>query len=206
VKVAASATSGSLDAPIDPRFGRCSYFVIVDTDTMHVDALPNTSRNAPSGAGISAAQTVTNHGVHTVLTGNVGPNAHQVLSVAGIDIKTGITGTVKDAVDQFKQGQLPHTTTPTTPMGGGTGGGFGIGMGRGRRGGRGMGRSRGMDMRPGRGTVAPLGTPDTPPTPMTTTPPMSKDEEIRMLDTQMTTLQQQLDQIKKRLKELDTNE
>jgi predicted Fe-Mo cluster-binding NifX family protein len=205
VKVAVSATSGSLNAQIDPRFGRCSYFVIVDTDTMHVDTLQNSSQSAPSGAGIAAAQTVANHGVHAVLTGNVGPNAHQVLSAAGIDIRTGAVGTVKDAVDQFMRGQLPQTTTPTTPMGVGTGGGFGMGMGRGRGGGRGMGRSRGMGMQPGRGTVAPSGTPGTPPTPMTSPPPMSKDEEIRMLDTQMTTLQQQLDQIKKRLKELEAN-
>lgn len=44
MKIAVSATSGSLDAQIDPRFGRCPYFVIVDSETMGFEALPNTSQ------------------------------------------------------------------------------------------------------------------------------------------------------------------
>ncbi|NHV96508.1 MAG: hypothetical protein HA494_01770 [Thaumarchaeota archaeon] len=46
MKVAVSAAGGSLDAQVDPRFGRCPYFVIVDTDTMAFEAIPNTSADA----------------------------------------------------------------------------------------------------------------------------------------------------------------
>lgn len=75
MKVAVSATSGGLDAVIDSRFGRCPYFVVVDTDTMQFEDVPNTSQYSPSGAGIQAAQTIASRGVRAVLTGNVGPNA-----------------------------------------------------------------------------------------------------------------------------------
>jgi len=106
MKIAVSSTGGSLDDQIDPRLGRCSYFLIVDSETMKFEAIPNTASGAMSGAGIQAAQLVANRGVQTVLTGNVGPNAFQALSSAGISIITGVFGTVREAVEKFKSGQL----------------------------------------------------------------------------------------------------
>ncbi len=194
MKVAVSATGENLEDQIDPRFGRCQYFVIVDTETMSFEALPNTSQGASSGAGIQAAQTVARKGVQAVLTGNVGPNAFQALSASGINIITGVFGTIREAVEKFKSGQLQKITAPTTPMGFGMGGSYGMGMGRG--GGRGMGRGRGMGM--GRFTTSvPASAPKTP-----VTPTMSREQEILTLENQIKNLQQQLDKLKKRLKEL----
>ncbi len=194
MKVAVSASGGSLDAAIDPRFGRCPYFVIVETETMQSEAVPNTSQYAPSGAGIQAAQTIASKGASVVLTGNVGPNAYQALSGAGIQVVTGVTGTVREAVMRYKDGELKSVTAPTG-MGYAIGGGLGLGMGRG--GGRGMGRGRGMGMRgfpqpsyPSPTSVAPV-------------PQLTREQEVQMLESQMDLLQNQLDQIKKRLKELE---
>ena len=201
MKVAVSATAGSLDAQIDPRFGRCQYFVIVDTETMNFEALPNTAAGAMGGAGIQAAQTIANRGVQAVLTGSVGPNAFQALSAAGISIITGVFGTVREAVEKFKGGQLQKITAPTAPMGFGMGGGYGMGMGMGRGGGHGMGRGMGRGYRQATGSFAPqapISTPVMPPIP----PQMSKEQEIQMLENQMKDVQKQLDQIRKRLKEL----
>lgn len=201
MKVVVSATSGSLDAQIDPRFGRCPYLMIVDTETMNFEALPNTAAGAMSGAGIQAAQTVASRGVQTVLTGSVGPNAFQVLLAAGISIITGVFGTVREAVEKFKSGQLQKVTAPTAPMGFGTGRDSGIGMGMGRGGGRGMGRGMGRGYRQVAMPFAqqtPVATPATPPVP----PQMSKEQETQMLERQMKNLQKQLDQIRKRLEEL----
>ena len=206
MKICVSALSDNIDAQIDPRFGRCQFFVIVDTDTMSFEALPNTSQSAPSGAGIQAAQNVATKGVHAVLTGNVGPNAFQALSAAGINIITGVSGTVREAVEKFKSGQLQKNTAPTAPMGFGSGGGYGtgmgMGMGMGRGGGRGMGRGRGMGMRR---STPPLQS-GAPTTPVTPTPQVSKDQEIQVLQNQMRSLQQQLDQIKKILEKLKVSE
>jgi predicted Fe-Mo cluster-binding NifX family protein len=194
MKIGVSSTGGSLDAQIDPRFGRCPYFVIVDSETMQFETVANTASGAMGGAGIQAAQLVANRGVQTVLTGSVGPNAFQALSSAGISIITGISGTVRGAVEKFKSGQLQKITAPTTPMGFGMGGGYGMGMGRGRGGGRGMGLRRWQ-------AAGPL--PQAPTTPVSPMPPqMSREQEIQMLESQMESIQKQLDQIRKRLKEL----
>ena len=197
MKVAVSAVSGSLDAQIDPRFGRCQYFVIVDSDTMDFEALPNASRSAPSGAGIQAAQTIANKGAKVVLTGSVGPNAYQAFSAAGIQIITGVFGTVREAVEKFKSGQLRQAATPVPSMGFGMGG---YGMGRG--GGRGVGGGRGMGYRRWQPTEPYVPPPTTLPLTSPTPTMVSKEQEIQMLETQMKTMQQQLDQIKRRLKEL----
>jgi predicted Fe-Mo cluster-binding NifX family protein len=80
---------------------------------MNYEALSNTAVNAMGGAGIQAAQTVVDKNVAVVLTGNIGPNAYRVLSVAGIRMVTGVTGTVRHAVEQYQKGTLPETNGPT---------------------------------------------------------------------------------------------
>ncbi|HDO41820.1 MAG TPA: dinitrogenase iron-molybdenum cofactor biosynthesis protein [Candidatus Bathyarchaeota archaeon] len=126
MRVCVSATANSLDAPVDPRFGRCPYFIIVDLETMRFEAVPNMASGAIGGAGIQAAQIVASKGVKVVITGNVGPNAFQALSAAGIKIVTGAYGTVREAIEKYKRGELREISSPTV------GGHFGMGMGRGR--------------------------------------------------------------------------
>ncbi len=142
MKVAISAAGPTLDAGIDPRFGRCQYFIIADPATMQFEVVDNASAMASGGAGISAAQMIAGKGVEAVLTGNCGPNAYQVLSSAGIKVITGVSGNVKDALAEYKRGSYAAAQQANVPdhfgMGTGMGGGFG------RGGGRGMGRRRGM--------------------------------------------------------------
>ena len=126
MKICVSASSDSLDANVDSRFGRCPYFMIVDSETMEFSAISNDSTNAAHGAGIQAAQTVVNMGAKVVITGNVGPNAFNVLSATGIKIVTGASGSVKEVVEKYKSGQLKETGNPTV------GGHFSIGKGQGR--------------------------------------------------------------------------
>jgi predicted Fe-Mo cluster-binding NifX family protein len=205
LRIAVSATDGNLDAQIDPRFGRCQYFVFVDSDTMQFTARPNASTGAMHGAGIEAAQTVANEGAKAVITGSVGPNAFQVLSQAGIEVITDASGTVRETIQRYKTGQLGRPTTGATVPGhaglgvgpaAGPGMGFGRGMGMGG-GGRGMGMGRGRGM----GMVGPYAQPPYfPPTaPM---PAMSREQEIQMLESQRGYLQGELDRIKKRMSEL----
>jgi len=126
MKVCISATSNNLEAPLDPRFGRCLYLIVVDPETMQFEAVPNMAVGSTGGAGIQAAQTIVGKGVKVVITGNVGPNAFGALSAAGIEIMTGASGTVKEAIENFKKGQLGKTNGPTVNghigMGGGQGG------------------------------------------------------------------------------------
>jgi predicted Fe-Mo cluster-binding NifX family protein len=128
MKICVSATANNLDAQLDPRFGRCPYLVIVDSETMQFEAIPNVAADATGGAGIQAAQTIANRGVKVLITGNVGPNAFGALSAAGIEIVTGASGTVREVVEKFKRGELGRTGAPTV----GEHSGMGRGQGEGR--------------------------------------------------------------------------
>ena len=131
MKIAITATGSSLDAEVDPRFGRCQYFIIVDPETMQFEALENSAAMAGGGAGVSAAQTIASKGVEAVLTGNCGPNAYQVLSAAGIKVITGVAGKVQDAIQGYKSGKFQASSQPNV--------GDHFGMGREMDRGRGMG-------------------------------------------------------------------
>jgi predicted Fe-Mo cluster-binding NifX family protein len=126
MKIAVSSTGNSVDSLIDPRFGRCGTFLILDTETMKAESVVNDSLSAAHGAGIGAAQKVASLGVKAVITGHVGPNAHMALSGAGVDIYTASEGTVKEAVELLKKGGLSKVSSPTV------GGHFGQGRGGGR--------------------------------------------------------------------------
>lgn len=125
MKIAISATGADLDAQVDPRFGRCQYFVIVDTDTMEFEATSNSGATAGGGAGIAAAQQIAGKGLEAVLTGNCGPNAFDVLKAAGIKVFTGVSGSIKEAIESYKAGKFQSTAQPNVSAH--------SGMGRGRR-------------------------------------------------------------------------
>ncbi len=132
MKIAISAAEPGLGAQIDPRFGRCQYFVVIDLETMEFESVENASAIASGGAGTSAAQMIAEKGVEAVITGNCGPNAFQVLAAAGINVLTGLTGTVKEAIQKYKDGSLNVTVQPNVPDHFGSGGGRGGGLGGGR--------------------------------------------------------------------------
>ena len=112
MKLCVSSTGKDLDADVDPRFGRCHYFLIIDTETMKINVISNESIMTSGGAGIQAAQMVVKTGATTVVTGNIGPNAFQTLHAADINVITGVSGTIKEAVEKYKKGELNETKAP----------------------------------------------------------------------------------------------
>lgn len=177
MNITITATQPSLDAKVDPRFGRCPYFLIVDTDTLNFEAVQNPNVMLGGGAGIQSAQLMAERGVKHILTGNCGPNAYQTLSAAGIGVIVGCSGIVADVIEQFKAGQLGDASEanvaskfgvagvpnpaadqqaglqqpPITEGAMGMGRGMGGGMGQGGGGGGGMGRGGGRGMGQGGG-------------------------------------------------------
>jgi predicted Fe-Mo cluster-binding NifX family protein len=99
---------------VDPRFGRCQYFIIVDPETLQYEAIRNPNIDAMGGAGIQSGQIMVNKHVRAVVTGNVGPNAFQTLNTAGIVVVTGASGIVKETIEKYKKGELKPTDEPTT--------------------------------------------------------------------------------------------
>lgn len=113
MKICVTSQGDNLDSKIDPRFGRCQYFIIVDTETFEFEAIQNPNIDAMGGAGIQSGQLVANKQLKAVITGNVGPNAFQTLKEAGVDVITGASGSVKEEIDKYIKGELKPTPTPS---------------------------------------------------------------------------------------------
>jgi predicted Fe-Mo cluster-binding NifX family protein len=105
MKICITSLENNLESNIDPRFGRCSFFIIVDPETLDFEAVENLNARSGGGAGIQSGQLVNEKGIKAVITGNVGPNAFQTLKAAGIEIITGASGKVKEAVAKFNNGE-----------------------------------------------------------------------------------------------------
>jgi len=115
MKVAVSATGKDLNCQIDPRFGRCQYFIYLDPETMEFEAQENEGLVAMGGAGVQAAQLIAQKGANIVITGNLGPNAASALSASGIKVFLVSGGTVRDIIESYKSGTLRETSGPTVP-------------------------------------------------------------------------------------------
>ena len=130
MKIAVTANGQDLDAPTSPIFGRCPTYILVDTETMQFEAVANPALSAGSGAGIQAAQFIIEQGAQAVVTGNVGPNAYGVFAAAGVPVYLYNDGTVRQALEAYKAGELRAVGGPSGPAH------AGIGRGGGRRRGR----------------------------------------------------------------------
>jgi predicted Fe-Mo cluster-binding NifX family protein len=113
MKIILTTASLDIDAQLDPRFGRGAYFLIIDPDTLEWQAVPNPAISAPGGAGIRAAQFVTDQKCEAVISGDFGPNAYNALKAAGISMYLyGSCRTVQEAIQRFKSGQIEPLVTP----------------------------------------------------------------------------------------------
>jgi predicted Fe-Mo cluster-binding NifX family protein len=110
MRIASTATGTSLDAAFDPKFGRCQYFLFIETGDasetedaagtgdLSVECVPNPHRASSGGTGTRCAQLMADRQVRMVLTGEVGPNARRALEAARITVVTGCTGSIAEAV------------------------------------------------------------------------------------------------------------
>ncbi len=116
MKILITSAAPSLDADIDPRFGRGAYLLVVDSETLQWQAEANAAASASGGAGIQAAQFAVNQKVGAVISGDFGPNAYNALNAAGVPMYLfGAGGTAREVVARFKSGQLQQVGAPTGP-------------------------------------------------------------------------------------------
>ena len=112
MNICVTAKGDNWDALVDPLFGRCQYFIFVDTEEMSLEAVLNPNQSGSGGVGVRSGQFVVEKNIKAVLTGNVGPNAARTLQAAGVDIILGVDGNVKDAVEKYKKGEFSVAQGP----------------------------------------------------------------------------------------------
>lgn len=131
MKIAVSSMGKELTSAVDPRFGRCSYFITYNTDSESIKSTENKGQVSGGGAGIAAAQQVMDEGIGAVITGSLGPNAFNLFKSADIKVYKCGAVKVKEAIELLKEGKLEELTEadPSHP-------GFGAENGKVFRGGR----------------------------------------------------------------------
>ncbi len=107
-----TSEGNNLDSKVDQRFGRCQYFIFYNDETSQFEAVKNENVTGTGGVGVQSGQLVSEKQAGIVLTGNVGPNASQTLESAGIDVVLSVEGSVKEAIERFKNGELKPTKGP----------------------------------------------------------------------------------------------
>ncbi len=201
MKIALSSTGTDLDSQIDPRFGRCAYFVIVETEDMSFEAFDNENIALGGGAGIQSAQFIASKGAKAVITGSCGPNAVRTLSAAGVELFVDRREIIKEAVEKYKKGELRPTNKANVPDHSGMGTvdqvkdisrqdfsrGQGMGMGRGR----GMGRGIGMS---GQQKISTSDSRD-----------LSGNQDVNLLKDQAAGLKSQMEALESQIKNLEKN-
>jgi predicted Fe-Mo cluster-binding NifX family protein len=109
MKLVISAQNPFLESHIDSRFGRSPWLILFNTETNQWEAFQNPGANQSGGAGVVAAQLVVDQKADVVISGDFGPHAATAFQAAKIEMRlfTKTTATVQEAVDHFKNNQLP---------------------------------------------------------------------------------------------------
>ncbi|MDG6242833.1 MAG: NifB/NifX family molybdenum-iron cluster-binding protein [Methanolobus sp.] len=115
MKICVTAIKPSLEAPVDPHFGRCNYFLMVDPVTMDFKYINNRHVSASGGAGVQAAQETIGEGIDVLITGSVGPNAYSLLSSENVTIKSFCSGSVREAIEAYRSGSLENIDAANSP-------------------------------------------------------------------------------------------
>lgn len=114
MKIIITTVAPNIESEVDPRFGRGAYLLVVDPVTFEWQSHPNPGVNAPSGAGIQAAQFVVEQKVGAVISGDFGPHAFQALKAANVPMYIYKSkGTVRDVIARFTAGQLQCVAAAT---------------------------------------------------------------------------------------------
>jgi len=113
MKIAVASKGKTISSRVDDRFGRCPYFLVVDTTSGTIETITNPAQKEKNAAGIKACHMLIAEGVDAVVVKNVGHNVFVTLTGAGMDVYTVASGTVKAALEQVKRGELTMVEHPT---------------------------------------------------------------------------------------------
>ena len=109
MKIAVTSTGDSIESHMDARFGRCAFFAIIEIENGKIkssDFIENEAATQSGGAGLVAARKIGDLNIQKVITGNVGPNAFNVLNQLNVEVFRA-EGTIKEVVEKFLENAGP---------------------------------------------------------------------------------------------------
>lgn len=106
MKIAISSQGKDESSLLDLRFGRCEIFYIYNTENNENFTIKNQGSLASGGAGIVAAQQIVDENVEVIITGNLGPNALEIIEKAKIMAYKSDVKTIENVISDFKNNSL----------------------------------------------------------------------------------------------------
>jgi len=103
-----SAERGGLDDRVGEHFGRVPVYTIYDTEAKAVHVVENTSEHA-GGAGLPG-EILVGLGIGVLLCSGIGRRAIALLNERGIEVCSGFTGTVGQAISAWEKGDVLTAT------------------------------------------------------------------------------------------------
>ncbi len=98
-----------LDEQVGQHFGRVTHYTIVNLETDNVYVVSNTSHHM--GGSLQPPELLKKEGVDVMLCSGLGRRAINLFEQMDITVYIGATGKVRDALDQYKKGNLHQATT-----------------------------------------------------------------------------------------------
>lgn len=113
MRIAVASRGKTMSSSVDDRFGRCPYFLVLDTTSMKTETIENAGQTEKDAAGIRACQMLIDNDINAVVVKNIGHNSLVTLTGAGMDVYIVTSGTVGAAIKKIKGGELTPAERPT---------------------------------------------------------------------------------------------
>ncbi len=112
MKIGFPVDSNNLDALVKERMSSATWLLVVDTEDMNFEAVPAPQMSAGSGSGIQALTILLERGAQMLMVGYIAPHIVQSLEKSGITVITGVSGRVKDRINQYAEFNNSMVSTP----------------------------------------------------------------------------------------------
>ena len=106
------ADNKGLESSISSVFARCPFYMLIDPETKIFTIEENPAQNASGGAGVKAAQWMIDKEATAVITGNLGPKAHNVLSSANMPAFKSQGGNIEEMLKAYNEKELESFFEP----------------------------------------------------------------------------------------------
>jgi predicted Fe-Mo cluster-binding NifX family protein len=112
MKIGFPTDSNNLDAQISSKMSSADWLLVVDTEDMSFEAVQAPQMSARSGSGVQALSLLLERGARMLILGYISPNIAQSLEKSGIQVITGVSGCVEEAVAQYAELNRSRVSTP----------------------------------------------------------------------------------------------
>ena len=107
MKIAIGLEENSYESQVDRRFGRASFFILIDTENNNYEIIENEAKDEATGAGLIVVKNLMSLGVDEIIAGEIGPKAAVLIEEFDIPTyKLGELKSVDEVLKNYKENKL----------------------------------------------------------------------------------------------------